>query len=198
MANGKKGMNREVHPSTMQETEYSYMRNGNIEESSGNVMMLQNEPSTLLATRFKEGYKVIGVKADRMSEDTYFFLTNPETGYSEIGVVSGKCNYQELNDKEVPCDECTSVNELGKPLEEQEQKEGCVYKTLISDECDKTRSFNFDIYHPIKDGNVVIKDEKCGKRMYWTDNYNPPRYIDLDELEKYKYIEDAVCDVPAK
>jgi hypothetical protein len=198
MANGRKGMNREVHPSTMQETEYSYMRNGNIEESSGNVMMLQNEPSTLLATRFKEGYKVIGVKADRMSEDTYFFLTNPETGYSEIGVVSGKCNYQELDDKEVPCDECTSVNELGKPLEEQEQKEGCVYKTLISDECDKTRSFNFDIYHPIKDGNIIIKDEKCGKRMYWTDNYNPPRYIDLDELEKYKYIEDAVCDVPAK
>lgn len=197
-ANGKKGMNREAHPSAMQENEYSFMLNGNIEESSGSVMMLQNEPSTLLATRFKEGYKVIGVKADRLSEDTYFFLTNPETGYSEIGVVSGKCNYQDLGDKEVNCDQCNSVNELGTPLENQEQKEGCVYKTLISDECDKTRSFNFDIYHPIKDGNIVIKDEKCGKRMYWTDNYNPPRYIDLDELEKYKYIEDAVCNIPAK
>lgn len=197
-ANGKKGMNREAHPSTMQENEYGFMLNGNIEESSGSVMMLQNEPSTLLATRFKAGYKVIGVKADRLSEDTYFFLTNPETGYSEIGVVSGKCNYQDLDDKEVNCDQCNSVNELGTPLESQEQKEGCVYKTLISDECDKTRSFNFDIYHPIKDGNIVIKDEKCGKRMYWTDNYNPPRYIDLDELEKYKYIEDAVCNIPAK
>lgn len=197
-ANGKKGMNREAHPSAMQENEYSFMLNGNMEESSGSVMMLQNEPSTLLATRFKAGYKVIGVKADRLSEDTYFFLTNPETGYSEIGVVSGKCNYQDLDDKEVNCDQCNSVNELGTPLENQEQKEGCVYKTLISDECDKTRSFNFDIYHPIKDGNIVIKDEKCGKRMYWTDNYNPPRYIDLDELEKYKYIEDAVCNIPAK
>ena len=197
-ANGKKGMNREAHPSAMQENEYSFMLNGNIEESSGSVMMLQNEPSTLLATRFKAGYKVIGVKADRLSEDTYFFLTNPETGYSEIGVVSGKCNYQDLGDKEVNCDQCNSVNELGTPLENQEQKEGCVYKTLISDECDKTRSFNFDIYHPIKDGNIVIKDEKCGKRMYWTDNYNPPRYIDLDELEKYKYIEDTVCNIPAK
>ena len=198
MASGRKGMNREAHPSTLQDSEYSYMRNGNIEESSGNLAMLQNEPSTLLATRFKQGYKVIGVKADRMSDNTYFFLTNPETGYSEIGVVSGKCNYQDLEDKIKNCDECNSYGELSTPLEEQVQVEGCTYKTLISDECDQTRSFNFDIYHPIKDGNIVIKDEKCGKRMYWTDNYNPPRYIDLDNLAQYKYAEDAVCDIPAK
>ena len=198
MSSGRKGMNREAHPSALQDSEYSYMRNGNIEESSGNLAMLQNEPSTLLATRFKQGYKVIGVKADKMSDNTYFFLTNPDTGYSEIGVVSGKCNYQELGDEIKDCDECNSYGELAVPLEQQEQVEGCTYKTLISDECDQTRSFNFDIYHPIKDGNIVIKDEKCGKRMYWTDNYNPPRYIDLDNLEQYKYAEDAVCDIPAK
>src|SRR5699024_5154753 len=37
------------------------------------------------------------------------------------------------------------------------------------------------------------KDEKCGKVIYFTDNNNPPRYIQLDKLEQYGYTGNILC-----
>jgi hypothetical protein len=45
---------------------------------------LSNEQSNLLATKFKEGYKVIGRKSDTNSNSTYFFLVNLNTGRENL------------------------------------------------------------------------------------------------------------------
>jgi hypothetical protein len=51
----------------------------------------------------------------------------------------------------------------------------CTYTTKVNQSC-----LNFSINHPIK--KAVHKITACGTEVYWTDNYNPRRYIDLDNL----------------
>jgi len=36
---------------------------------------------------------------------------------------------------------------------------------------------------PIFEKNIRFKNEQCGRRIYWTDRHNPPRYLDLDLIE---------------
>lgn len=77
------GMVRDKHPSSLTNAEYSFALNANIESEDGNSGLKSNEHSTLKCIGF-EGYKVIGYKNDLSTGDTYFFLSNPETGYSKI------------------------------------------------------------------------------------------------------------------
>ena len=183
---GKKGMNRDTHPMNLSESEYTIAFNANVEEESGNgYPMLQNEHSNILCSKFKDGYKVIGFKNDLNEDKTYYFLTNPTTGLSEIGYISNIQNLTTVTDLEANCG-CNIVRILDTPLEEQEQIETCTYNTIISD-CIGNNCLNFSVNHPIKDGNIQLKDEKCGKRLYWTDGYNPPRYLDLSNMEQYYY-----------
>ncbi len=49
----------------------------------------------------------------------------------------------------------------------------CVYHTFLNLEC-----LNFNINHPIH--KAVHKITNCTTEVYWTDGYNPRRYIDLD------------------
>ncbi len=51
----------------------------------------------------------------------------------------------------------------------------CIYNTIINSDC-----LNFNIEYPIKD--VRHKKNKCNTEVYWTDNYNSRRFIDLDNL----------------
>lgn len=51
-------------------------------------------------------------------------------------------------------------------------------KTLLEDN-EQDPCLKFSIYHPIK--TIEIKTEKCGKCIYWTDDYNPPRYVIVDK-----------------
>ena len=75
----RKGMNTDTHIDFLTEEEYVYMLNGNIinEDGSGTVV-LQNEHSNLLCSKFKDGYVVVGI--GRWKEEFYFALTNPTTG----------------------------------------------------------------------------------------------------------------------
>lgn len=181
-------MNRDVHPMNLNETEYVIALNTNIEDESGNgYPMLQNEHSNLLCNRFT-GYYVVGIKHDLNEDKTYYFLTNPTTNVSEIGYISAIHTINNVEDVEVNCG-CDFKNILDTPLEEQEQTETCTYTTIIDDACNNC--LNFSIDYPLK--TIEIKDEKCGKRLYWTDNYNPQRYIDLSNLDYYKYTGEAAC-----
>ena len=189
---GKKGMNRDVHPSNLTETEYSIAFNANYEDESGNgYPMLQTEHSNILCTTFKEGYKVIGFKHDLNEDRTYYFLTNPTTGTSEVGYISSVQYINNVADIEKKCD-CDIVNKLDTPLEEQLQSPTCEYVTIIEDSCNNC--LNFSIDHPIKEGNIQIKDEKCGKTLYWTDDYNPQRYLNLSNLSSYRELGTATCE----
>lgn len=189
---GKKGMSRDKHPSNLSETEYSIAINANYEdESGGGYPMLQNEHSNLLCSRFKSGFKVIGTKHDLNEDRTYFFITNPTTNVSEIGYISSIQNITSAEDLEVICG-CNIKRILEDPLEGQVQTETCTFTTLVEDSCNLC--LNFSVNHPIRDGNIQIKDEKCGKTLSWTDNFNPTRYIVLSDLDQYSYVGYKDCD----
>lgn len=187
----KMGMNTDSHPSSLSEATYTYARNSNIRDESGNGMVfIQNEHSNILCNRFPEGYKVIGLKRDPNRDKVYFFITNPETGLSEIGFIEGTEYITNETDIEKKCG-CDIKNILSEALEEVEQIPYCTYEKIIGD-CEGNSCLNFNINYPIH--RVVIKDETCGLTLYWTDNLNPIRYINLDDLNPY-YVEGyPTCD----
>jgi hypothetical protein len=189
LSSPKQGMNRDSHEAELKETEYSFALNMNFQDEHGNgPVVLQNESSNIKCTGFKPGYKVIGHKYDINGDRTYFFLTNPTTGDSEIGYISSFYTYTDLQQVENSCN-CNISVILENPLEGQVQESICTYTTVISDYCTLTNtstgSLNFSIDHPIFENNIHIKDEHSGKVIYFTDGYNPPRYVHLDNIPYY-------------
>lgn len=187
--NPKKGMNRDKAPFDLTNVEYSFALNANFHDEHGSGQVnVQNEPSNILCSGFRDGYKVIGHKFDINADKTYFFLVNPDTGCSEIGYIDSFYNMEGIEQVQQNCD-CDITVILENPLEEQIQVATCSYNTIISDFCNITQEctgcLNFSIDHPIYEGNIHIKDEKTGKAIYWTDNLNPPRHIQLDYLDQY-------------
>ena len=173
------GMNRDKHPQDLRQTEYSFALNATIEGDDGSQMKIQNEPSTLLCKRF-EGYKVIGYKNDVGGDNTYFFITNPEDRTSKIVFMKSIDFVQSVEDQLSGTGK--DIHRiLGDRLEDSDGKfeEICgLLEVLIEDDASDP-CLNFDIYHPIFD--IEIKEEKCGKVIYWTDGYNPPRYVMVDK-----------------
>jgi len=183
-----KGMNRDAYQANLTQEEYSFALNANIQEGNGNVAIIQNETSNLKCTLFKEGFKVIGHKYDNVSGKTFFFLTNPITGCSEIGYINTYTSVDGIEPLAKVC-RCHVTAIPDTPLEDVDQEWSCEYHTIISDYCEITRvctgCLNFSINHPIKETNIQIKSEKTGNNIYWTDNYNPQRYLQLDNLSQY-------------
>lgn len=178
----KVGMDKDTHPTMLDESKYTHAKNANVENESGNFLSLTTEQSNILASKFKEGFKVIHANNDINSNNTYFFLVNPETGVGEFGVIEGNQLTPDLQDTPNECGNCYNLSE---PLENQEQTELQTYVTLISDECkeDKTEGFNFDITKPIKFS--VIKNEKLGTTIYFAVEGSPARYVNIDRIQDY-------------
>ena len=185
----KKGMNRDSVQSELTKNEYSFALNANIQDEHGNgQVVLQNEPSNIRCSSFKPGFKVVGFKYDINNDRTYFFLTNPNTNCSEIGYIDSISSSNGLSALDTSCG-CDFNAVLENALELSSINDTCPYVTILSDYCEITQScsgcLNFNIYYPIHKENVEIKFEKTGNVIYFTDNYNPPRYIQLDYLEQY-------------
>lgn len=178
----KVGMDKDTHPTMLDESKYTHAKNANVENESGSFLSLTTEQSNILASKFKEGFKVIHANNDINSNNTYFFLVNPETGVGEFGVIEGNQLTPDLQDTPNECENCYNLSE---PLENQEQVGLQTYVTLISDACkeDKTEGFNFDVTKPIKFS--VIKNEKLGKTIYFTVEGSPARYINIDRIQDY-------------
>lgn len=195
----RKGMQKDKHPGELTKEEYTFALNANTQSEQGDgYVVLQNEGSNLLCSNFKEGYTVIGHKFDINDDRTYFFLTNETTGCSEIGYIDALHSPNSMEDVELQCG-CHIVVQAEIPLEDQNQVGYCDYVTLMSDCCpgfpEAEPCLNFSVDHPIRETNVQIKDERTGKRMYFTDGFNPPRYIRLDDIEDY-YVLDDGCTEP--
>jgi hypothetical protein len=213
IALAKIGMIKDTHPSQLNETQYSHAFNANVETESGNSLNITNERSNMLITRYKPGFVVIGYENDLLSNHTYVFLVNPSNGIGEFGYIEDNQNVINLQDITALCGNgCDEVKELATPLEQLPQIPLIpnAYHTLISDACalDMTTTpptsvayttptyqsqnlgFNFDKNYPIK--KVVIKNEKSGKSIYFTDNFNPPRHIDITNIEDY-FIQNVPC-----
>jgi len=189
----QKGLNRDTL--AMGEGEYSTLLNGLFDAVDEGTFMLTNEMSNILSSKFKSGFKVINATPDNFSNTTYFFLVNPQTGEGEFGQIRMLQQYANIEDPLSSCSECPNVYDFALPLEEQTQVALNTYETLLSDAChtDKKLGFNFNINYPIK--KTVIKNEKNNKTIYFTDNYNEPRYIVLDDLARYLITGDIVCGV---
>jgi hypothetical protein len=206
LSSAKTGMVKDTHPSQLTEAEYTHAFNANIENESGNSLNLTNEKSNILASRFKAGFKVIGFENDIDSNSTFFFLVNPSTNVGEFGVIEDNQNTNDISDVLVDCDNCNKINQLSDPLETLTQAPLQTYTTLLTDidgHLDVNTNlcvpftpgsgFNFDINYPIK--KIVIKNEKCGKNIYFSDNNNPPRHINITELLAGRYNDQNVsCD----
>jgi len=63
----------------------------------------------------------------------------------------------------------------------------CIYHTLINASC-----LNFSIDHPIH--KVVHKITNCSTEIYWTDGYNPRRWMDIDNVPKKLKSDTDLCD----
>lgn len=213
IALAKVGMNRDTHPSQLDETQYSHAFNANVETESGNSLNITNERSNMLITRYKPGFVVIGYENDLLSNHTYVFIVNPSNGIGEFGYIEDNQNVINLQDITALCSNgCDEIKELATPLEQLPQNplNPNAYHTLISDEyaldtsvtpsvclrytaqgyIDKKLGFNFNKEYPIK--KAVIKNEKTGKNIYFTDNFNPPRHIDITNIGDY-YIQNVPC-----
>lgn len=209
-----KGMNTDVHPSKLSKESYVYMLNGNYEDETGaGIPLLQNEHSNILCHQFDAGFKVIGTAQDITNNRTFFFLTNPDTGESEIGIIPNINNFTDLEDVERECD-CKLFVDLADPLETIPQEPACTYESLIKDyDCSDNLAsgqvssttpnlcLNFDINYPI---DTEIKQDKCGTIIYFTDDLNPRRKIEVDRIDQYFEDEvpceddDADCDCGLK
>lgn len=189
---GKVGMNKDSNKSSLRKEEYSHAKNTNLYDEFGNGLNLQSEHSNILTTRFGKDsadYKVLGFKNHVNKDRTYYFLTNVVTGDSEIGYIGNVQNIENENDLQVNCTDCDIVNKLNTPLEDTEQQPTHQYTVLLEDSCNKCLNFSIDF--PIF--YVEIKEEVTGTKLYWTDFNNPQRYLDVDNLEKYKVAGEIVC-----
>lgn len=168
------GMNKDVHFSALKPEEYTHAKNSNFSNETGNGWLIQNEHSNILASKFKEGFVVVGYKNDIFLDRTFYFLNNPSTEVSEIGVIKQNQSFDENN----------TIT-----FEHQE------YETILKDECEEcsdcSKCLNFSPKFPIK--TVEIHAEKSGTIMYWTDNLNPPRYLNLDKIDDYKFEGQILC-----
>lgn len=190
IANPKMGMTRSRSHYLLDENTYLFMLNGQSVDESGNKLSVSNEHSNILASLFKEGYKVLNHNNDIVTNTTYFFLTNPITGVSEIGKIYNKKSFDYPNDKDKinNCKDCVKELDLSTPLEKQEQKEHQVYETILTDDCNKC--LNFDVNQPIVS---LIKRENIGSIIAFAQKGNVPRYIELDNIEQYKSIDPDDC-----
>ena len=195
----KKGLVLDKNISDLKPTEYTFLLNGN---SSNEVesFNIQNEPSNYFGVLFPNNYKVIGYKNDILKERTYYFLTNPATRKSSIGYVDNIIVETFNNDLEQECPDCNYSNQLGEPLENTTQTPSLEYVELINDNChiDAGREgLNFNINFPAK--KIEIKQEKLGTTLYWNDNRNPKRYLNVSNIEEnptshYLITQEVPCD----
>lgn len=62
----------------------------------------------------------------------------------------------------------------------------CEYRVLVNALC-----LNFNINYPIH--KVVHRITNCNTEIYWTDGYNPRRYLDIDDIPKILKSGTALC-----
>ena len=62
----------------------------------------------------------------------------------------------------------------------------CEYRVLVNAPC-----LNFNIDYPIH--KVVHRISNCNTEIYWTDGYNPRRYLDIDDIPKILRSGSALC-----
>ena len=173
------GMNKSTDYRNLDSTEYTHASNINLESVDGDFIDATYEKSNILEVNLPLGYTVVG-RVNRLSNNyTYLFLHNPTTKRNIFGYVDNNITFVDRDN-------------IQEPLETVEQTAYNKFVTLINDAClSEEEGFNFHIDFPIL--NIVVKEEKTGAELYFTDYRNPSRYIQLDNIEHY-FTEEIPCD----
>lgn len=178
------GLNKDSHPSRVEQGEYSHATNTNISTKDGMEYYLTSEPSNLLVSKLKEGFRVVGHKANYNSGIIYYFIVNPTTGVSEIGKVrtvtdsidlEQSSHVQELNDTDNELSDITQVPFID-------------YETIISDDCNGC--LGFDTTKPIH--TIVLRPHESGDKLTWTFG-EMPMTLDMGKLEELGYTGHEGC-----
>lgn len=197
-----KGMNLDSIVSQMGDGIYSLMLNG-LTESEDHKYTASNEGATVKSFDISEGYYLIGyVKVN--DTRTIVFLTNPDENKSEIGWFDFKLD----PNLDYDIEQLTTLEEVRARLEVSYN----TYTSLVySTESNHFKRFStstandyytndntlpsvesttdysvicnclsFNINHPIV--TAAYKANVCDDRIYWTDGYNPPRYLIIDDM----------------
>lgn len=171
-----KGLHLDTFSANLDPTNsYTYAFNARQESEDGNQFNLSNEPSNTLGVAFPEGSRVIGHLNIIELGYTVYWLTN-NTGSCEIGSVPNdptNCTDNLDSVTEVDCcGDCPLV--LSEP--------GCTstvpcrqYTTLLSAPC-----LNLRTTHRIKKARYNLTNKTT--EIYWTDDYNPPMWVDLQNI----------------
>jgi len=152
--NATTGLNMDQTVNQVQKGRLTYALNAAVENFDANSVNYQNEPGNELCVTFPSGFILIGTHFIQEKNKHIFFITNPETGGSQIG-------YMENND--------------------------CVYRVIVNAPC-----LNFNIDYPIH--KVAHKITNCTTEIYWTDGFNPRRYLDIDDIPKVLKSGTPFCD----
>lgn len=179
----RSGMNKSTDYRNLEATEYTHASNINLESVDGDFIDATYEKSNVKEVVLPEGYTVVGRKVRLSNNYTYLFLHNQSTKKNIFGYIDSNVGFEDKEDFE---------DNLQPPLETIEQIAYNKFIPLINDAClDSEKGFNFHIDYPIM--NIVIKEEKTGAEMYFTDFRNPSRYIKLDNIEHY-FVQEVDCD----
>jgi len=152
--NATTGLNLDQSVNQIPKGKLTYALNASVENFDANSVNYQNESGNELCLTFPNEFVLIGTHFIQEKNKHIFFITNPNTGDSEIG-------YMDNND--------------------------CQYRTLVSSKC-----LNFNIDYPIH--KAVHKISNCSTEIYWTDGFNPRRYLDIDNIPYMLKPTSDLCD----
>jgi len=166
---------------SLEGAEFSLLLNGEIQSVDNDFLVVSNSTSNLLCSRFKPGYKVIGILPINIQNKTIFFLVNPITNQSEIGYINN-ISYSDVADKTANCEDCNH------PTIEEELDtlvELCKYVTIVNADC-----LNFSIDYPISATYEIGIDIELGipdnnnTTIFFTDDLNTRRYLNISDYPK--------------
>lgn len=149
---------------------YTYAFNVRQESEDGQQYNLSNEPSNTIGVQFPEGTKVIGHLNMPELKYTVYWLANPITGDCIIGTVTNDTigcvdNLDPQADCDCDCDDAPCVSNT--PCRQ--------FIQVLSAPC-----LNFSIEHRIKKAVYNLTNKTT--EVYWTDDYNPPMWVDFQNL----------------
>lgn len=171
------GMVTDNHSINIDDKQYRYMLNGAIETFDGQSLLLQNDPSNVLAVNLPDGYQIIGKRLILEQDRVILAIVNPATGQSEFGEYHN-CSFTDSSDSvNSACVDCQEdLTELT-PLEQTIQTPYCTYRTIAAATC-----LNFNINNPV---NIEYKITDCGLNIYFTDILNEQRFLYFDYADGY-------------
>jgi hypothetical protein len=177
------GMERDSHPMRLSEGLYGYALNGNISSREGDVMLMQNEGSNVCCSKLMGG-AVCGYGRDLNAGGVYYFLSFVD-GTSGIVFLGDERIEVSGDDTEVECG-CNFGKILSGSLEASEERYSalCGEVTVILQDCTEGGLLGFDVRTPVYD--IIFKDEKCGRRMYWSQKGKPARYVDFEKAKDFE------------